>query len=169
MIKLLSSSLIFAVSIFAYGAQASDYSNSAVLAAEPDIALVCPDLVLTAAQKAELKTVKDAHKLKVVEGKSALKTARLALETAFADPAANEELIIAKQTALKSAIDTMIDARFALADQIIFKVLTKEQRLPGVTCLQKVKAMHKKEMLERKCKALPPTPNEDESESGLEE
>jgi len=111
--------------------------------------------------------LKEAHKEKFVERRAVLKNARTALETAFADPNTTEEMIITKQMALKDAVAAIINTRFSMLNQIIFKVLTKEQRLPGVACVKKIRTIKKKEILERKCKGL--VPKEDELESGVEE
>lgn len=153
MFKPLIMSLALSLSMVTVSANASPQSNPQPGFGDIDLAAQCPELNLTEQQKDQFKQIRDATAEKLKAQKQQLKEAKKNLMTSLADVNVTQEAVVKHEQDLKASVDAILDTVFQTTNQVVFSVLTKEQRAPGVACFQKIKKDMAKKWLERKCAA----------------
>lgn len=133
-----------------------------------DVAAQCPELKLTQAQTDQIKALKTETATKLKAQKAQLKEQRKALMQSMADVNATQDSVVKQEQSIKASVDGILDTVFATANQVVFTVLTKEQRQPGVACFHKIrKELHKK-ILDKKCAARGGGSEEEEDATDIE-
>jgi Spy/CpxP family protein refolding chaperone len=163
MFKPLAVSLILALS-FSFGARADAPSSSPPAAPgeeKIDVAVLCPELVLTQVQKDQLEANEKAFKTEIKEKKAILKEAKKLLMATLSDATATESKVMRREFQVKREVSELLNIVFGRINKVVFAVLTKEQRATGVACYEKVKQEMKKRKRARQCSGSGAVEDED--------
>jgi len=129
-----------------------------------DVAAQCPELKLTQQQIEQINTLKVAMVAKLKAQKTALKEAKKTLLQQLGDANVAQDAVQKQEEAVKAGVASLLDTVFEGTNHMVFTILTKEQRQPGVACFQKVTKEMRKKWLQRKCAARPGETEESETE-----
>lgn len=151
--KTMAFSLALSLTLVSFAARAD---LGMVADPEIDVHAACPELALTQPQKDQIKAVIAEARASVTTEREQLKAAKEALMATLKDPNAEQAKAVEQQGAIKMHVDKVMDALFHATNQLVFTVLSKEQRPAGVACGQKIIKEIKKKQLQRRCAARNP-------------
>ena len=94
----------------------------------------CSQIKLTDAQKTQIKAARANFETANAPLKAAIKTARSNYYKMAVDPKSDSALAATSSQAVTSAVTKELDARQTLKTEVLFNVLTQEQRGPFLKC-----------------------------------
>ncbi len=100
----------------------------------------CSQINLTDAQKAQIKDAFGSFETAKVTLQANVKLARMAYYKAISTPATDVATAQAAAGAVTDAISRAISARLGFKTQVLFQIMTADQRIPALKC----EAMHRK-------------------------
>jgi len=110
----------------------------------PTLPAACREIKPTDAQKAAIRDALVQHRRDGIALAAALKTAHLDLATTLANPSSTREQANAAATKVSEALGDVAEARSSLKLDILYNVLTTEQREPALKCLHAMKPGHRR-------------------------
>lgn len=116
----------------------------------------CADIKLTDAQKQSLKTAFEGHKKAKAANLAALKTAGTDYVKSLTDTKGTKQTAETASTALGGAMAKLVTNHMGLANEILFDILTPDQRQPALVCMHRLHQHMKAMKLKKLCHANNP-------------
>ncbi len=111
----------------------------------------CAKLALTDAQIADLKKAFIALKRATIQDKADLAIAKLDYFVALSDTKSSKAVATTTSEALSTAVGAMVKAHLAFVNDVVFDILTVDQREPALGCMAFMHHMNEAMKLKKAC------------------
>ena len=134
---------------------------------QADFAKSCPSLGLTKVQRDSIFQLKTQEQTALKAQRDQIKQNKKSFRQGLADKNVTQADVAKREQALRQSVQGLIDLMFANTNQIVFNILTPDQRADGLACMERIHSDVRKNWKVKMCAGATPLDDENNDNDNM--